>query len=204
MNFNNPKRLEQDFQTLIDDVKAASQTLELIAFNAYVQNTVNDLAAAGQITSDLVVYLLKMHALSYDQLINPYHVGIAVQNNDHHIATKRQIINNKKKPNGTARPQWLTNNTRPKNPTCEHYRMWNNCKWYWCAPITGGKCQGHWRKHSPFECKGMAKGSAGNKEPVHGNKRNARALHLATSCFSQTTKRMRKSHNMNKVYKEDD
>ena len=106
MNFNNPKRLEQDFQTLIDDVKAASQTLDLITFHAYVQNTVNDLAAAGRITSDLVVYLLKIQALSYDQMVNPYHVGIAVQKNDHHIATKSQIINNKEKPNGTAHPQW--------------------------------------------------------------------------------------------------
>ena len=60
MNFYNQEenRLEQDFLTPVDDVKSAAQVLDPIALDAYVQNTVDDLAAQDQITSDLVVNLL--------------------------------------------------------------------------------------------------------------------------------------------------
>ena len=118
MNFYNREenRLEQDFQTLVDDVKSAAQVLDPIAFDAYVQNTVEDLAARGQITSDLVVNLLKAQALTDDRMVNPYSVSIAVQNCNHHIAINRPVINNNnKKPKGIPRPQWLTNNTPPEN-----------------------------------------------------------------------------------------
>ena len=218
MNFNNNQeqdRLELDFQTLVDDVKSAAQALDMIAFEAYVQNTVDDLAVRGQITSDLVANLLKAHAMAHDQIVNPYNVSVEIQNGSHHIATNRPMINYKKKPKGTTSPKWFENNTPPKNPTSGHYRLWNNHKWYWCAPITGGKCQGHWRRHSPFECKGTAKGAAGHKEPVYGNKRKAKASQIAITNSSQTaklnsqckacgTKRMRMTQGVNGVHKDDE
>ena len=191
MDFNNIQdqdRLELDFQTLVDDVKSAAQVLDTNAFNAYVLNTVEDLTARGQVTSDLVVHLLKSHALTDEQVVNPYNLSIAVQNNNHHIATNRPINNNKKKPKGATRPEWLQYNTPPENPTSEQHCIWNNFTWYWCAPATGGKCRGHWRRHSPTECKGLAKEAAGYKGPVYGKKRKARASQTAITTSSLITR----------------
>ena len=75
-NIQDKDRLELDFQTLVDDVKSAAQVLDTNAFDAYVRNTVEDLTARGQITSDLVVHLLKSHALTDEQVGNPYNVSI--------------------------------------------------------------------------------------------------------------------------------
>ena len=118
-------------------------------------------------------------------------------------------------PKGTIRPQWLTNNTPPKNLTSEHYCLWNDVKWYWCAPITGGKCQGHWHRHSPLECKGMAKGAGVHTGPVHGNKSKAKASQAAITNLPLTTKpdikcqacgikKMRMTQDVNGVHNEED
>ena len=53
----------------------------------------------------------------------------------------------------------------PKPEELKKPREYNNKKWYWCCPETGGKCTGIWRTHKPSECKGtMFK--AGQKRPT--------------------------------------
>jgi hypothetical protein len=37
------------------------------------------------------------------------------------------------------RPEWLAKNTPPKDHASQKHHLWNNVKWYWCAPSTGGK-----------------------------------------------------------------
>jgi hypothetical protein len=79
----------------------------------------------------------------------------------------------------SPRPEWLAKNLPPKDPASQKHRLWKNLKWYWCAPSTGGKCDGKWRCHSPTECKGISK-QANDKKPMSGNKRKASSLKIAT------------------------
>jgi hypothetical protein len=94
---------------------------------------------------------------------------------------KASSLKKKKKQKGLTRPDWLENNTPPKDPKAMKFRLWNNVKWYWCAPDSGGKCKGNWRRHSPDECKGMAKEAVNKKKTVSGSKRKAKALKIATA-----------------------
>ena len=114
-------------------------------------------------------------------------MSASVKSNNHHIATNRPI-NKKKKPKGATRPEWLQYNTPPENPTSEQHRIWNNFTWYWCTPATGGKCRGHWRRHSPNECKGFAREAAGYKGPVYGKKHKTGASQTAITTSSLITR----------------
>ena len=65
----------------------------------------------------------------------------------------------KKKEGQSAKPQhpkWLANNKKPQSGQLSRTRMWNGNKWYWCSKETGGKCEGHWVRHSPASCEGKA------------------------------------------------
>ena len=54
------------------------------------------------------------------------------------------------------RPKWLSNNEKPQNRQLPCLRLWKGNKWYWCSKETGGKCEGHWFRHSPASCEGKA------------------------------------------------
>ena len=98
--------------------------------------------------------------------------------------SNHKVISSKKKgkQKGLTRPDWLENNTPPKDPKAMKFRFWNDVKWYWCAPASGGKCKGNWRRHSPNECKGLATKTTGTeKKTVAGNKRKAKALKIVTA-----------------------
>ena len=56
----------------------------------------------------------------------------------------------------TKRPKWLVNNKKPQTGQLSRTRMWNGNKWYWCSEETGGKCEGHWVRHTPTSCEGKA------------------------------------------------
>ena len=48
------------------------------------------------------------------------------------------------------KPSWY--NHKPSGNNINKTREWNNRKWYFCSPETGGKCDGKWRCHKPSEC----------------------------------------------------
>jgi hypothetical protein len=81
------------------------------------------------------------------------------------------------------RPNWLKDNLKPeKGSDLRKYRIWNGLKWYWCSPETDGKCDGHWRLHSPKDCKGMKKRPrTSKKKQISGQKRKASALKIAAA-----------------------
>ena len=94
------------------------------------------------------------------------------------VAFAQQENNNGKGKGGATpsnnkkdRPDWLRNNTPPtgkwlKGDTPRH---WNGIDWYWCSKETGGKCEGHWRRHKPSDCKGTAKKRGAHNESGGGN-----------------------------------
>jgi hypothetical protein len=94
---------------------------------------------------------------------------------------KQQGKGNAKKKQGekSPHPEWLAKNVPPKDPAFQKHCLWNNVKWYWSAPSTGGKCDGKWRQLSPAEYKGLSK-QANVKKPMSGNKREASSLKIAT------------------------
>ena len=51
-----------------------------------------------------------------------------------------------------TKPKWFSQ--RPPNDKLHKPREWKGVKWHYCHPDTGGKCEGVWRQHLPFECKG--------------------------------------------------
>ena len=57
---------------------------------------------------------------------------------------------NKKKP---KKPEWLLNHTKPADDKIHKVREWGGLDWHWCHPLTGGCCEGKWRRHMPSECK---------------------------------------------------
>ena len=58
-------------------------------------------------------------------------------------------------------PPW--HKEKPKPDKMKKPREYNNKKWYWCCPETGGKCTGIWRTHKPEECRGTMKQEKGEK-----------------------------------------
>jgi hypothetical protein len=54
-----------------------------------------------------------------------------------------------------ANPEWLANNTEPKQ--IDKIMKHKGTPWHWCSPKKGGKCAGKWCKHKPSECKGILK-----------------------------------------------
>ena len=64
--------------------------------------------------------------------------------------------------------------------SCKKPRKYNNKKWYWCCPETGGKCNGVWRTHKPEDCRGaMHKPNQSKKRTNGENTKDNRALKLA-------------------------
>ena len=55
-------------------------------------------------------------------------------------------------------PPWLHQHKPPRNGETKEYdkfkgyRLWNQKKFWYCAPSTGGKCNGRWGKHHPKYC----------------------------------------------------
>ena len=92
------------------------------------------------------------------------------------------------------KPNWLRNNVPPKEGAERRFRVWNNAKWWWCGPNTGGNCGGGWRTHQPSECrtkkretnpsasKKKEEGSGRNKSSnFSGKKRKQDAIKLAVA-----------------------
>ena len=74
------------------------------------------------------------------------------------------------------RPNWLRNNVPPKEGSERRFRTWNNAKWWWCGPETGGNCGGGWRTHQPSECRSKkreASPSAGKKKEDGGGRKKS-------------------------------
>ena len=75
-------------------------------------------------------------------------------------------------------PPW--HKEKPKPEEMKKPREYNNKKWYWCCPETGGKCTGIWRTHKPEECRGTMKREKGEKrKPTQDANKDKRALKLA-------------------------
>ena len=55
---------------------------------------------------------------------------------------------------------------KPEDSELKKPREWNGTKWYWCAPETGGKCEGQYRAHKPNKCKGTARSSKKGGKPT--------------------------------------
>ena len=92
------------------------------------------------------------------------------------------------------KPNWLRNNVPPKEGAERRFRVWNNAKWWWCGPNTGGNCGGGWRTHQPSECRTKKReaspstskkkedGSGRNKSSnFSGKKRKQDAIKLAVA-----------------------
>ena len=45
------------------------------------------------------------------------------------------------------KPDWLKDNIKPAAASLKDPKTWNNIKWHFCCPETGGKCKGNWRTH---------------------------------------------------------
>ena len=122
--------------------------------------------------------------------------------------SKGSASKKKDKRKGPDRPDWLVNNTAPKDPKAMKFRTWNNVKWYWCSPASGGKCKGNWRLHPPSDCKGIAKGAVNEKKPTSGNKRKAKALKIVTAnaTLAEKTEKEVEDHDeeMNEYQEESD
>ena len=58
----------------------------------------------------------------------------------------------KRRPEEKEKPKWMSFPPKPNELTKP--REWNNKKWHWCSPQTGGKCKGRWTVHKPADCKG--------------------------------------------------
>jgi hypothetical protein len=68
--------------------------------------------------------------------------------------TKRQKL---------EKPKWMFD--KPPEADLRKPKEWNGKPWYYCSPITGGKCSpGQYRCHKPSECKGTAIGKDGGKK----------------------------------------
>jgi hypothetical protein len=65
------------------------------------------------------------------------------------------------------KPAWFS--TKPADSDLKKAKTWNDKKWWYCCPETGGKCEGNWRIHTPKECKGTATKSAGKKKSEDGS-----------------------------------
>jgi hypothetical protein len=238
---------------------------DLVAFNAYVQSQLDGLAARGETTSDLMVYLFKAYKVIADPPFKMYITNIKDSHDDgtkvfsaHELmqkavtfykksiqekeweqpsedrkevlalkaelkAMKKQNDKNEKhvtfanntkkaggskkgtKKKGSNRPDWLLNNTPPPDPKAMKFRFWNDLKWYWCAPVTGGKCKGNWRRHAPSECKGIAqKEASSEKKPAAvGTKRKAKAMKIVTA-NSTLTENAEAEQEGEEVYEKDE
>ena len=77
---------------------------------------------------------------------------------------------------GSQKPSWLTNHTKPNPEDLTKSLTWKGKSWWFCDKSTGGKCKGQWRAHKPIECKGlMVKWKPKDKQ---AQKRAADALKL--------------------------
>ena len=50
---------------------------------------------------------------------------------------------------GSQKPSWLTNHTKPNPEDLTKSRTWKGKSWWFCDKSTGGKCKGQWRAHKP-------------------------------------------------------
>jgi hypothetical protein len=57
-------------------------------------------------------------------------------------------------------PDWLANNTKPKDATKS--KSWGDQEWWWCDSSSGGKCPGNWGTHLPKDCEGKRKSDKGS------------------------------------------
>ena len=64
------------------------------------------------------------------------------------------------------KPKWMFQ--RPKDEDLKKPREWNNTKWWWCSPETGGKCRGVYRVHKPSECKTLKPKGGGDPKKGKG------------------------------------